>query len=173
MSTQLIAKPRDNNVWHSHNDSNTVLVFVHGVLSDSAGCWLNDKIQPNVFWPDLIEADTRFKDPALYLAGYHTAVDSGDFPVHQCAQEVFSYLGTPDPQGRPAVLSKRKIVFVCHSMGGIVIRQLLCDEADKFKDKQLGIVLISSPSYGSKLANTFQWVVETVPIRFIANHEFG
>ena len=160
-------KSRDNNAWYRYNDSDTVLVFVHGVLSDSASCWLNNKVKPNVFWPDLIESDDRFKGIAIYLAGYHTAVDSGDFPIHQCAQQVFSYLKTSDTKGRLPVLSKQKIIFVCHSMGGIVVRQLLCDEFKNFAGKKLGIVLIASPSYGSKVADTLPFVLE------LYNHKQG
>ena len=160
-------KSRENNSWYRYNDSDTVLVFVHGVLSDSASCWLNDKVKPNVFWPDLIESDDRFKGIAIYLADYHTAMDSGDFPIHQCAQQVFSYLKTSDTKGRLPVLSKQKIIFVCHSMGGIVVRQLLCDEFKNFAGKQLGIVLIASPSYGSKVADTLPFVLE------LYNHKQG
>ena len=170
MDKARLPKPGENNLWYRYNDNDAVLVFVHGVLSDSHGCWLSkdeNTDDPICYWPELIESDARFKNVGIYLAGYHTEVDSGDFPIEQCALQVYSYLKTPDPQGHPPVLEKKKIVFVCHSMGGIVTRHLLCEEREAFKDKQIGIVLIASPSFGSKLAVTLEEVI------WLYNHEQG
>jgi pimeloyl-ACP methyl ester carboxylesterase len=159
-----------NNVWYRYNHADAVLVFVHGVLSDSRSCWLSqDKKtgQSHCYWPELIASDARFKDIAIYLSGYHTAVDSGDFPIQQCALEVFSYLKTSDASGHPPVMDKPKITFVCHSMGGIVARYLLCEQRDAFREKQVGIVLIASPSYGSQLPHSLDWII------YLYNHRQG
>jgi hypothetical protein len=115
----------------------------------------------------LIASDARFKDIAIYLSGYHTAVDSGDFPIQQCALEVFSYLKTPGASGHPPVMDKPKITFVCHSMGGIVARYLLCEQRNAFREKQVGIVLIASPSYGSQLAHSLDRIIS------LYNHQQG
>jgi hypothetical protein len=32
---------RHNNFWYSRTDSDRVLVFVHGIFSDSRTCWLH------------------------------------------------------------------------------------------------------------------------------------
>src|ERR1700686_1092857 len=129
MDIARLPKADENNLWYRYNDEDAVLVFVHGVLSDSRGCWLHNDEQtnrPTCYWPELIESDARFKDVGIYLGGYHTAVDSGDFPIQDCAEEVYSYLETPDHLNRTPVMERKKITFVCHSMGGIVARYLLC-----------------------------------------------
>jgi tetratricopeptide (TPR) repeat protein len=170
MDMARLPKPGENNLWYRYNDNDAVLVFVHGVLSDSHGCWLykdESTNDPVCYWPELIESDARFNNPGIYLAGYHTEIDSGDFPIEQCALQVYSYLKTPDPQGRPPVMDKKKIIFICHSMGGIVARDLLCEQREAFKDKQVGIVLIASPSYGSQLARTLEEVI------YLYNHAQG
>ncbi len=80
-----------NNVWYRYNHADAVLIFVHGVLSDSRSCWLYEDMktgQSHCYWPELIASDARFEDIAIYLSGYHTAVDSGDFPIQQCALEI-------------------------------------------------------------------------------------
>ena len=64
-------------------------------------------------------------------------------------------------------MDKKKITFVCHSMGGVVARYLLCEQRDAFKDKQVGIVLIASPSYGSPLARSLDEVI------YLYNHMQG
>ncbi len=101
-----------NNLWYRYNDTDAVLVFVHGVLSDSRGCWLYEDTSngySSCYWPELAGSDSRYKGIASYLAGYHTGVDSGDFPIQDCASEVLSYLKTPGAAGRAPVLAKRKI----------------------------------------------------------------
>jgi tetratricopeptide (TPR) repeat protein len=167
MDRDRLPAPNQNNLWYHHTGGDAVLVFVHGLLSDSRGCWLHDDGSTPIYWPDLIETDARFGDIALYLAGYYTEVDSGDFPIQQCAQQVYSYLRTPDAQGRPPVMDKHRIVFVCHSMGGIVARYLLCEHHEAFREKRVGIVLIASPSYGSQLARSLNEVV------YLYNHAQG
>jgi hypothetical protein len=161
---------RSNNQWYHYNEKDAVLVFVHGVLSDSRKCWSSEDKETgrvSCYWPELIRSDARFQDIGIYLGGYHTNLDSGDFPIQQCAEQVFSYLRTPDTSLHPPVMDKKKMTFVCHSMGGIVVRYLLCERWDEFKEKQVGIVLIASPSYGSKLANNLDRVI------YLYNHEQG
>ncbi|KIP16525.1 PGAP1-like family protein [Burkholderia sp. MSHR3999] len=169
MNIEDLPPPKTNNRWYRNYEANEVLVFVHGVLSDSRNCWLACEKATNhiAYWPTLISSDPRFRNVGLYLGGYHTDVDSGDFPLQQCAAQLFSYLKTPDSLGRPPVLSKRKITFVCHSMGGIVARYLLCEYWDDFKDKDVGIVLVASPSYGSKLQHSLDHIIH------LYNHEQG
>lgn len=169
MNLEDLPPAKSNNRWYCHHQSDEVLVFIHGVLSDSRDCWLADGKgeKQAAYWPNLIFSDSRFKNIGVYLAGYHTGVDSGDFPIQQCAAEVFSYLKTEDSNGRPAVLSKNKITFIGHSMGGIVARYLLCEYRDEFKEKDVGLVLVASPSFGSKLQHSLDHII------YLYNHEQG
>src|SRR5262249_22601685 len=43
-----------NNLWFRQPDSDTALVFVHGVLSDSRSCWLSSGDHGQAYWPQLI-----------------------------------------------------------------------------------------------------------------------
>src|SRR5690606_3863198 len=45
------------------------------------------------------------------------------------------------------------LVFVCHSLGGVVTRTMLERRADDFRNKTIGICLMASPSLGSKFAS--------------------
>jgi predicted ATPase/Tfp pilus assembly protein PilF len=150
-----ISPGQDNNFWYVQNDADTVIVFVHGIFSNSRTCWLWTSARPedNVFWPDLIRNDPRFGHPSIYLAGFFTAVDAGYFPIVQCAREVFEALEREGIGSEPPVLAKRNVVFVCHSTGGIVVRYLLERNRERFRDKGVGLVLIASPSLGSVWAN--------------------
>lgn len=153
-----------NNLWYHFTKSDTVFVFVHGVLSDSRSCWLNNTATPPVFWPDLVASDPCLKGPSVYLAGYYTDVNSGKYDIRNCADEVFSALRRADADGRHEVMARKKIVFICHSQGGIIARRIIECNFEAFAEKQVGLVLIGSPSLGSIFANLLN------PIAWLLHH---
>jgi hypothetical protein len=148
--------PGVNNLWFLDRATQSVIVFVHGIFSDSRECWsdLDDK-EPtkNRYWPALIESDPRFADASLYLGGYYTAVDSGPYEIRNCADELFRAMKRVDERGQTPVMNREGIFFICHSTGGIVTRYLLEYYAEEFRNKRVGLLLIASPSYGSKIAD--------------------
>jgi hypothetical protein len=147
--------PGHNNIWLKVRNPDHVIVFVHGVLSDSHGCWYRERsgVDPGVYWPGLIDKDPRFDKYSIYLGGYQTSVKSGPYEVSDCAEELFTALNRPGEDNRGAVLDRETIVFVCHSMGGVVVRYMLSAHSAPFRDKKVGLSLIASPSAGSVWAN--------------------
>lgn len=152
-----LPEPGLNNLWFQYNDSDSVIVFLHGIFSDSRNCWLHtDERNPDrsVYWPALVRSDLRLGNPSIYLAGFYTAVDAGPYEIRNCAEEVLRALDRQDAEGRPGPMTKPTMVFVCHSTGGIVARYFFLEDSEsRFVEKKLGLVLISSPSYGSKWAD--------------------
>lgn len=146
-----------NNTWHSVNeDSNTVVVFVHGFFSNAESCWKNkDK---SLFWPDLLLQDQRFPPLSIFLGGYYTAVNSGQYGIANCADELFGHLQRDSPEGYQSALKYENIVFVCHSLGGIVTRYMLQNYQRHFECHKIGLVLMASPSLGSDYASMFKGV---------------
>lgn len=140
-----------NNLWYHRNDSSSVVVFVHGILSDSRSCWLSEATE--TYWPQLVIEDQRLQHPSVFLGGFYTAVDAGKFDISDCAKELFNGLSTPDGDMNSPPLDKKRLVFICHSTGGIIVRYMLSNYPDHFRDKEIGLLLIASPSLGSKLAN--------------------
>jgi pimeloyl-ACP methyl ester carboxylesterase len=149
------------NQWYEYHDkSDIVIIFVHGIFGDIRGTWtyINESaLVESKFWPELVSTDKRFHrfgQPSIFLAGYYTDLDSGNFDVSQSAKEVYEALDIQDPvNGEKRVLNKKYIIIVAHSTGGIVARQMLYAFRDSFKNKIVGLVLIASPSYGSKWAD--------------------
>lgn len=129
--------------------SDTVIVFVHGILSDSHGCWMRSENGKTVYWPRLICEDPRCNGMSIFLAGYAADIGSGQTGVSNAAREIIGQLRTRGKEGYPPVLDYKKIIFVCHSLGGIVTRYLLTEYRDEFKGKMVGLMLIASPSAGS------------------------
>jgi hypothetical protein len=144
------------NSWFSLRDSNAAMIFVHGVFSDSQSCWLHvDKSDQskNAYWPALVAADARFGPFSIFLPDYYSAIDSSSHSFIDCAHELFSRLRVPPESGEPSVLEKKNITFICHSQGGLVVRQPLVRYHKHFESKRVGLFLIASPSRGSFYAS--------------------
>jgi len=150
----LLPEVGRNNLWYRYSDSETVLIFVHGVLSDSRSCWLSAG-EGGTYWPRLVAEDSSFGEAGIYLGGYYTAVDAGRYEIRNAADELFSALNRG---GTSSVLARNRLIFVCHSTGGLVVRHILTTNDHLFLNKTVGLVLIASPSYGSRWANRARWL---------------
>jgi len=139
----------NNNSWRAYRGTGSVIIFVHGVLSNALTCWYNKKAK--TFWPDLVVNDNTFAESSVFLGGYYTAFDSTDFGLADCAQELLSALFAAEDH--PAVLDHPRLVFVCHSLGGIVTRYMIERWQRYFRNKKIGLLLMASPSLGSSYAN--------------------
>jgi pimeloyl-ACP methyl ester carboxylesterase len=161
-----------NNVWYEHSASDTAFVFIHGIFSDSSSCWLD--AEGDIFWPDLVLTDPRLERPSIFLGGYFTQFNSDCYDLDNCEHELFSALNRP-PINRALspVLQRKKIVFICHSTGGIVARYMLERRFEQFAGKQVGLVLVASPSYGSKLADKLGWLAKIYKNRLGQQLQWG
>jgi pimeloyl-ACP methyl ester carboxylesterase len=131
------------------------------VLSDVRDCWLSsgDSIHDATYWPDLVAKDSAtFGRPDIYLGGYATSPTSGIYDIGNAAEDLFSSLSTWPPGDTGTVLQRRNLVFVAHSLGGLVVRQLLVRHRAAFLGHSVGLVLMASPTLGSEFANSLGWL---------------
>lgn len=143
-STETI---RQNNTWHRIDEnSDTVIVFVHGFSSNSASCWA---AKNGVYWPDLVVSDERLPRASVFLGGYHTSLNSSHYAVQDCGRELIGALRRKGPKGETPVMSRKNLIFVCHSLGGIVTRYIFEAYREDFSTKRVGLCLMASPSIGS------------------------
>ena len=156
-SNTAAQKKIENNTWIHRSPSKTVFVFVHGILSNSHECWLNKKTK--AYWPSLVANDPFFEDSSVFVSGYTAGLGSGIYDVSDAAREVLTRLNSAALA--PPPLSKQRLVFVCHSQGGIVVREMLRSFPEKFKGKKIGVVLCGSPSWGSL------WATFLAPVVFL------
>ncbi len=147
---KLAGAERRHPRWIRQGEPDTVIVFIHGLLSNGRDCWM---AQNGAYWPDLLQNDADAPLASIFVAEYYTAVDSGRFDVPQCARSVFDSLREPT-NGR-SVLDHSNILLVCHSLGGVIARRMLDENSGAFKNKHIGLVLLASPSLGSDYAG---WV---------------
>ena len=147
--------------WYCDTGGDTVIVFVHGFNSSNRTAWLQQEAKtPDhyTYWPKLVLGDETLegppksgKKPSVFLAGFYTGLDSTSFGMRDAAGQLYTAL-SKSWAGKPSVLDRRNILFVGHSAGGIVTRDMLVRHAKDFAGKRIAILLVASPSKGSRYA---------------------
>jgi pimeloyl-ACP methyl ester carboxylesterase len=125
--------------YERHENKDRVVVFVHGFFGDASDTWTCPK---GVFWPSLLLRDTAFDDSDVYVAAYN----SGD---NVTIDEVVSSLN--DRLEHDKVFEHREVVFVAHSLGGLVVRKLLLTHREYAQHVRF-IYFFSTPGTGSQIA---------------------
>src|ERR1700677_908086 len=133
-------------VWGQRGNETTSIVFVHGVLSDGDSCWTNKN---GAYWPGLISKDPDLSNLGIYVFTYKTGFFSGTYRLSDIVDSLKEHLQLDD------VFNCKEIIFVCHSMGGLVVRKYMVERTvDLLKrNKKIGLFLIASPALGSDYAN--------------------
>ena len=127
--------------------SSRVLVFVHGLFSNQDAWRCNDQN----YWPSMIatDSDPSFADLDVYVAVYPTPNKHGKMTVADLVTTIGNRLEAD------GVFSRHKeVVFVAHSLGGIITQELLLTYQDQQLAKKVSFLyLFGSPLEGSSLAN--------------------
>jgi hypothetical protein len=147
------------------------IVFVHGLRGHPFGTWRTDMSknlkENNDVWPDvLLSKDLRRNNvPArLVTLGYEAGMVSWSSPwpsltLQERARVMLSALYAANigrdrhHPGAPA----RPVVFVTHSMGGLLTKKMLLLEREQhdrsgLADSTTGVVFLAVPHFGSDLA---------------------
>ncbi|MCP4218605.1 MAG: alpha/beta fold hydrolase [bacterium] len=132
------------------------VVFVHGLGGDFEDTW-TPKDMASCNFPDLLQK--ALPDVRVWSLDYpahmtNWGVDSADMGINKRALTVLSYL-------RLKRIGQLPVVFICHSLGGILIKKILerslslGDAADNGKvfNSTKGVCFLATPHSGSSLAN--------------------
>lgn len=138
------------------SNSNLTVVFVHGFLSNGKDCWKNEA--SDAYWPEILKNESEHDSIGIYVYTYQTDFFSGSYSLGDVVDDLKERLQLDH------VLSSKALVFVCHSMGGIVVRRYLVSREHDLKDVAVGLYLVASPSLGSNYANWLE------PIAQLMNH---
>ncbi len=162
--------------WYCANNSSTVVVFVHGLNAGNRTTWRHADTdgKSGAYWPDLVLQDSLVAAatdegvaPSILLAGYHTGPGSRHFRMADAQAQLSDAIFT-SINGQPPAIEKQTIIFVGHSLGGVLVRDLLSRHAQRFQGKRLGLLLVGSPSKGSSFANIAslaQWAIDNQMVR--------
>lgn len=121
----------------------TVLIFVHGLSGDATTTWTHNTT--HAYFPDLVAADTLFRDVSVYVYEYPSSFSGGTFRINELAENMRLVLE------RDGVLQRRELIFVAHSMGGLVTRALLLKYRDLGQRVRL-LYFFGTPTTGADIA---------------------
>ena len=119
-----------------------VIVFVHGIHG-ARDTW---RASNGAYWPQLIQTDPHFQKSDVVVAEYPTPSRHGQLSTVQLSEILWQGLK------RQGVWEHREVVFIAHSLGGILTEEmLLLHPADAAHVPF--IVSYATPHQGSFVAN--------------------
>lgn len=129
------------------------LIFIHGLGGGSQTTWAKDGLPEN-FWPDWIASD--FPQLAVWTMGYKSS--PSDWNKHSLP---LSRLGSGAINAmQNAEIGKRPIIFIAHSLGGLVAKEIISqaltqgvDEWKEIANQVRGVSFLATPHAGASLAN--------------------
>ena len=152
--TELISISGNNKPQHKKAD----LIFVHGLDGNAWSTWMQ-KDRQGTFWPSWLGQD--FPEIGVWTLGYDSSSSawSGDtMPLKERANNVLNLFVQYD-------IGKLPIGFVCHSLGGLLVKRLLYNASlslnedwKKITKQTRYIVFLSTPHSGSSIANWLQYL---------------
>lgn len=155
---------------HSATDPLIDIVFVHGLSGDARSTW--DCGGDDGFWPQWLIEDIGPCD--LYCLGYGAAIfekwAKKEMDMFERAENVLEQFAGKG-------LGRRPLVFVTHSLGGILAKMILRASSDADDEDWAAVstatklvIFLSTPHIGASIAN----IVDAVPgaskhIKLLAN----
>lgn len=126
------------------------IVFIHGIASSAEGAWTNANGDLWPLWLKPILPQGR-----VVLLNYPAPVffssKASSISIRERARNLADFLPTIGIGNRPTV-------FICHSLGGILLKEIIrnCVETGcdiKIAANTIGIVFLSTPHLGSNVAS--------------------
>lgn len=128
----------------AHNKQ-VAVVFVHGVFGTKDETWLNN--ESKVDFPELLATDPEFSEKVdVFVFEYFTPKFSLAPSIVDVADQLRGAL-----DDHQVFEQHREVVFLAHSMGGIIVRQFLLSNQDRLPKVPM-IFFYATPTNGSELA---------------------
>jgi pimeloyl-ACP methyl ester carboxylesterase len=124
-------------------ESGPVIVFVHGLNGDGRETWTNSTTK--AYWPSLAASDESFADATIAAYWYDTTLFDKSLGLDEHARQMTAVFKSEN-------LLDRQFVFVCHSMGGLLVRRFLLMRPDVAENVQM-LCFLSTPFAGSQLVD--------------------
>ncbi|OCJ66289.1 hypothetical protein A6U97_26520 [Agrobacterium tumefaciens] len=135
--------------WIRAAASDTTIVFVHGINSGE------DAFRSSsAFWPDLVMAEPDFTGIGIYAFEYRTEIKAPGYTLGDAVDYLKEILRLEK------IDQQRQIIFICHSMGGNLVRRYLVMQSMELTKRQTkcGLFMLACPSSGSHYANLFRMI---------------
>lgn len=156
-SDDSVAKPKSLSLpgYWGKPSKHKVMIFVHGIWGDGWGTWFNRAT--GTYWPRMVAEDPAFNEFDVFVYQYDTRVVERTVQIPDLLTEMHTRLKAAD-----VLSSHDEVIFVAHSMGGLLVRQLLLDYRQELAGKVHRLFFFATPSLGSPKADTLGHLVTNV-----------
>lgn len=115
----LTAAAQQPDLFVKRKGADKIVIFAHGILGDARRTFTNDTT--HAYWPQLLADDPEMSSFDVLAINYDAGITSG-MSIEQIATVVRTTL-----TDQRIFDDYNEIYFVCHSMGGLVVKRLLID----------------------------------------------
>lgn len=152
-------EPSFSKIGAHPNDPEGHVFFVHGFKGHDVKTWIVKGALEG--WPQWLSRE--FPKLAVWSIKYQTGASTfcgGNMSLRERAIQLF------EEMGGIGLLDGKPKLFICHSLGGLVVKQILRTAAEDFEprergdafiDSVKGIVFLGTPHKGSRWANVLQF----------------
>jgi len=134
------------------------VIFVHGLDGNATSTWRHQD-KPEAFWPQWLGED--LPQVGVWSLEYDAASIAWKGSAMPLADRATNVLALMEAHG----LGKRPLVFVAHSLGGLLVKQMLRHAMELgqaqwqgIARQTRGIVFLATPHSGSNIANWLQYL---------------
>jgi pimeloyl-ACP methyl ester carboxylesterase len=132
----------------SHADR--VIVFIHGVFGDGTSTWTNPAT--HAYFPALIRDDKTFDGVDIWVHEFDTPKLRRTYTIDELADHLRKYLNNDN-----VIANHRQVIFVCHSLGGLVARAYLLKYRLPVNQVPM-IYFFSTPTTGADVATLASFI---------------
>ncbi len=142
------------------------VVFIHGLDGDYKGTWSGGG-DGKFYFPEELSKEKEFEDIGFWSVDYPASSSAwygGGMPIEDRAKTILDYLHMKG-------LGDRPIVFVTHSLGGLVAKQMvvyayglqLSSDWANLKKNTKGVAFLATPHGGSAISTCLQRLPSVLP----------
>ena len=120
-----------------------VIVFVNGLFGDAVSTW---QANNGAYWPSLVANDPTFNGADIYVHSFDSPKLTTAQSIDELAARMRDHL-----QNNGVFEKHRQVIFVCHSMGGLITRAFLL-KLRPSPEKVPMIYFFATPTTGANVA---------------------
>jgi pimeloyl-ACP methyl ester carboxylesterase len=141
-----------------------VIVFVHGGAGSGATTWKHAEADRP--WPAMMAGDDAFRGASIFVYNYASPWFKKALSIHELGVEMRTVLRDR------GVLDHQELVFVAHSMGGLVVKAFLLTFREHVQRTKF-IYFFGVPSKGTELTRVARYLTENPQSREVVSVEAG